>query len=146
MDCRECAGLVERYERVERLYASAIDDLTARKPGGPVSEYRRLRKVADDARLEAETARLALRSTEGSIEDKPERGERRFGRVAAPGVRVYCLRLASRDFIVGEVGRSRAQEHYGSARGYITFPAGTTEYRPRSMRGNRTSANQTVVF
>jgi hypothetical protein len=48
------------YESLERIYATAIQALAARRGTVDSQEYAFLRKAADEARLEAELARLGL--------------------------------------------------------------------------------------
>jgi len=59
MACPECVRITIEYESLERTYAAAIENLTAR-PNARANEYQRLRKMADKARLDAEVGRLEL--------------------------------------------------------------------------------------
>ncbi len=56
----KCARLPVNYELLERGYARAIDDLTAKRENAPADEYRGLRKRADEARLGVKRARRVL--------------------------------------------------------------------------------------
>ena len=60
MKCTECTRLLAEFERLERAYAAAIDALTFMRETAVPSEYPRLRRLASEARLNAEMARLEL--------------------------------------------------------------------------------------
>lgn len=59
MKCAECTRCLAEFERLERAYAAAIGSLTAGRETAP-SEYPRLRRLASEARLDSEIARLKL--------------------------------------------------------------------------------------
>lgn len=59
MECFEYDRLRIRYDGLLRAYMGAIRALGAAE-NAPEERYRRLRQIADDARLEAELARLEL--------------------------------------------------------------------------------------
>ena len=48
------------YQRVQQHYASAVNLLNASISGSEVREYMKLRAAADEARIDAEVARLEL--------------------------------------------------------------------------------------
>jgi hypothetical protein len=58
MDCVYCDQFRSEHERLEQIYANAVNALSARPKKAPLTEYRRLRIAADDARIDAEVARL----------------------------------------------------------------------------------------
>lgn len=60
MDCHECNRLLVEYERLENLYVVAVNALNARSETARASEYIKLRAAADEARMDAELARLEL--------------------------------------------------------------------------------------
>jgi hypothetical protein len=60
VDCSQCLFLTTEYESLERAYAAAVTELNTGIKSAPVEEYRRLRKRADESRLDAEVARLEL--------------------------------------------------------------------------------------
>ena len=60
MKCAECTRRLAEFERLERAYADAINTLTVRSETALPSEYTRLRRLANEARLNAEMARLDL--------------------------------------------------------------------------------------
>ena len=60
MDCPECEHFARERERRERVCAAAIYALSAKIETSPLSEYRLLRKIADEATRDAEVARLEL--------------------------------------------------------------------------------------
>jgi hypothetical protein len=60
MQCPECDRLLAHYERLEGVYAIAIQTLGARRDSSLVSEYIRLRTAADEARVDCEVVRLEL--------------------------------------------------------------------------------------
>jgi hypothetical protein len=59
-ECGQCDRLRSEYERLERAYAFAINNLAARSGTAPLTEYTRLRVIADEARIDSEVARLEL--------------------------------------------------------------------------------------
>jgi hypothetical protein len=60
MDCAECVRLTSEYESLERAFAAAISELSSKQESVNVDEYQRLRRIAEDARLDAKVASLAL--------------------------------------------------------------------------------------
>jgi hypothetical protein len=56
----EWAHAIRQYQERERIYAAAVTLLKRRIPRAMVNEYQRLRKAADEARLDVEIARLEL--------------------------------------------------------------------------------------
>jgi hypothetical protein len=64
MDCPECDRLTAEYRRLEQEYASAVNLLNA-PIASEVREYIKLRAAADEARIDAEIARLELEKHKG---------------------------------------------------------------------------------
>jgi hypothetical protein len=60
MKCAECIRHLAEFERLERAYAAAIDALTAGRETATASEQSQLRRLANEARLNAEMVRLKL--------------------------------------------------------------------------------------
>jgi hypothetical protein len=60
MKCAECARHLAEFERLERAYAAAIYALISIRETTTRSEYPRLRRLDNEARLDAEMARLEL--------------------------------------------------------------------------------------
>lgn len=60
MGCMECARLLVEYEVLDGQYASAVNSLAARRETASAPEFTKLRVAADEARLDAELARLEL--------------------------------------------------------------------------------------
>jgi len=58
MDCAECSHRNEAYERLKLAYAAAIDALAGQN--ATLAGYQRLRRAADETRLQAELARIEL--------------------------------------------------------------------------------------
>jgi hypothetical protein len=65
MDCPECNHVTAEYQRLEQQYAAAINRLYAEIATSVVSEYMKLRAAADQARIDAENARLKLEKHKG---------------------------------------------------------------------------------
>jgi len=60
MDCEECVRLTTEYESLKKIHAATISELSAKSDFIPAEEYLSLRKTADEARLDAKVASLAL--------------------------------------------------------------------------------------
>jgi hypothetical protein len=58
MNCVYCNQFRSEHERLEQVYATAVNALNARDKKAPLAEYHRLRIAADDARIDAEVSRL----------------------------------------------------------------------------------------
>jgi len=61
-DCPAFRSLNVAYERLERLYAEAVIQLDQKRASVGAFDYQLLRRVADESRVEAETARMKLDS------------------------------------------------------------------------------------
>jgi hypothetical protein len=60
MACEEKARLVSEYETAAKRFAEAVTALQHKMGTSTKSEYERLNRAADEARLKSEQARLAL--------------------------------------------------------------------------------------
>jgi len=59
-NCAEKARLLAEYEGASKCYADAVAELYRKMPTEPKTEYERLQRAADTARVKSEQARLAL--------------------------------------------------------------------------------------
>jgi DNA-binding Lrp family transcriptional regulator len=60
MLCEEKARLLAEYETTTKDFAASITDLQRKIGTSPKTEYDRLQRATDEARLKSEQARLAL--------------------------------------------------------------------------------------
>jgi len=60
MDCAEYARATDEYERLKRLYMAAVSRLFAIGYQVTDSEYRRLRMLTEDLRIDLEIARAEV--------------------------------------------------------------------------------------
>jgi hypothetical protein len=60
MTCEEKVRLAAAYKAVTSRFAAAVPDLYRKMGTSPKVEYQRLNRVADEARVKSEQARLAL--------------------------------------------------------------------------------------
>ncbi len=60
MACEEKARLVSEYEAATTRFAGSVTELQRKMGTSPKSEYDRLQRAADEARVKSEQARLAL--------------------------------------------------------------------------------------
>jgi hypothetical protein len=60
MTCEEKTGLLSEYETAAKKFSEAVTDLQHKMGTSTKSEYERLNRAADEARLKSEQARLAL--------------------------------------------------------------------------------------
>ncbi len=60
MTCEEKSRLVSEYETAAKRFAEAVTGLQKKIGTSTKSEYERLNRVVDEARLKSEQARLAL--------------------------------------------------------------------------------------
>jgi hypothetical protein len=60
MSCEEKTRLLQEYEAATARFSAAVTELHKRTPVSPVAEYGRLKRAAEEARLNSERARLAL--------------------------------------------------------------------------------------
>ena len=60
MACEEKARVVSEYEAATTRFASSVTELQRKMGTSPESEYDRLQRDADEARVKSEQARLAL--------------------------------------------------------------------------------------
>jgi predicted transcriptional regulator len=58
--CEEEARLASEYEITAKKYANAVSELNKKMGTSAKSEYERLARAADEARVKSEQARLAL--------------------------------------------------------------------------------------
>ena len=58
--CQEKARLAAEYETATNRFAACVTDLTRKMGTSPKPEYDRLQRIADEARVRSEQARLAL--------------------------------------------------------------------------------------
>ena len=52
--------MLHEYEAATAKFSKAVTELHARTPVSPAAEYERLKRAAEEARLNSERARLAL--------------------------------------------------------------------------------------
>ena len=64
MECPECNRLTE-YQRLQQEYASAVNLFKASMAASEVRDHMELRAAADEARIDAEIARLELEKHKG---------------------------------------------------------------------------------
>jgi hypothetical protein len=60
MACEEKARLVAEYGAATKKFSGAVAELQRKMGTSPKSEYERLSRAADDARVKSEQARLGL--------------------------------------------------------------------------------------
>jgi hypothetical protein len=58
--CSEKAQLLKDYQERTAAFSQAVDDLQKLRGTTPLSEYHRVQRLSDEARIKAEQARLAL--------------------------------------------------------------------------------------
>ena len=58
--CPEKDRLLKEYQVTTESFSGAVNDLQAHRATASQDEYQRLRRVAEEARLKSEQARLAL--------------------------------------------------------------------------------------
>ncbi len=58
--CSEKAQLLKDYQERAAAFARAVEDLQQLRGTTPLSEYHRVQRLSDEARIKAEQARLAL--------------------------------------------------------------------------------------
>jgi hypothetical protein len=58
--CEEKIGLVSEYEAAAKRYSDAVTELQRKMGTSAKSEYERLSRAADEARVRSEHARLAV--------------------------------------------------------------------------------------
>jgi hypothetical protein len=66
MNCEEKERLLAAYQTATEAFAASVTDLQRTMGTSSLTEYQRLQRVADDARLKSERARLALESHSAS--------------------------------------------------------------------------------
>jgi hypothetical protein len=59
MDCPECVRLTAAHEALQKLYLTAFSSMLEAS-GGPPDEFVKFRTAYDEARFDAESARLEL--------------------------------------------------------------------------------------
>ncbi len=60
VSCEEKTRLVQEYQMATQGFANAVTELQRRMGTSAKEEYERLNRIADEARLKAEHARIAL--------------------------------------------------------------------------------------
>jgi hypothetical protein len=60
MACEEKQRLVAEYESATKKFSDAVTELQRKMGTSPKADYDRLSRVADEARLKSEQARLAV--------------------------------------------------------------------------------------
>ena len=60
LNCEEKTRVLHEYEAATAKFSNAVTELRARTPVSPAAEYERLKRAAEEARLNSERARLAL--------------------------------------------------------------------------------------
>jgi len=60
--CPEKDRLLKEYQATTESFSGAVSDLQALRGTSSQAEYERLRRIAEEARLKSEQARLALES------------------------------------------------------------------------------------
>jgi hypothetical protein len=70
MDCPECARLVTEHQRLKKVYATSVESFFATAYHATDAAHKKLKRSIEDARAQAEIARLKIDKHRLSVHSK----------------------------------------------------------------------------